>query len=40
MGVLGDVFHSLSMPFFLLPASQLLLTLVLLAETRQKNVIK
>ena len=40
MGVLGDVFHSLSMPFFLLPASQLLLTLVLLVETRQKNVIK
>ena len=35
MGVLGDVFHSLSMPFFLLPASQLLLTLVLLAETRR-----
>ena len=40
MGVLGDVFHSLSLPFFLLPACQLLLTLVLLVETRQKNVIK
>ena len=37
MGVLGDVFHSLSMPFFLLPACQLLLTLVLLVETRQKT---
>lgn len=37
MGVLGDVFHSLSMPFFLLPSCQLLLTLVLLAETRQKK---
>ena len=40
MGVLGDVFRSLSMPFFLLPACQLLLTLVLLVETRKKNVIK
>ena len=40
MGVLGDVFRSLSMPFFLLPACQLLLTLVLLAETRKKNVVK
>ena len=36
MGVLGDVFHSLNMPFFLVPACQLLLAVVLLLETRRK----
>ena len=36
MGVLGDVFHSLNMPFFLVPACQLLLAVALLLETRRK----
>ena len=37
MGVLGDVFHSLNVPFFLVPACQLILAVALLVETR-KNV--
>ena len=36
MGVLGDVFHSLNVPFFLVPACQLLLAVALLIETRRK----
>ena len=37
MGVLGDVFHSLNVPFFLVPACQLLLAVALLLETHREG---
>ena len=37
MGVLGDVFHSLNVPFFLVPVCQLLLAVALLMETRREG---